>query len=168
MAGLIRNPVTPQALDQLFQLTELVNAITDKKNLADIITNIQAEQTKVRSAYDDLAALKAADDETAKNLALETGKNTKVLSDLNDERKALDESRANAETSISKSQTLLKQLEQAQREYDTRVRTTDQALSQRSQALTDRETIVAALQAKVDAMKLDYDTKLDAIKKLAG
>lgn len=155
-------------MDQLSALTNLVGAITDKANLANIIASIRQEKADLKKQYDDLQTLKAQDEATTKTLTAAKADNDLSISNAQNERSMADQARASADTQIAKAQAAQKALTQAQSDFDAKTASTNDALAKREQAVSDRETTAIDTQAKADAMKADYEAKLAAFSKLAG
>lgn len=160
--------INQQSLDQLSQFNDLIRLIIDNKNLADIINNIKDQQDSLKKQYDDLSNLKVMQDASAKDLADQTQKNLKSISDLNDAKSDSDASKNSAAASIEKSQILLKSLAQAQSIFDANSKNANDALSEREADISQREIDVKNALDSANALKDEYEEKLDALKKLAG
>lgn len=152
--------------DQLITLKDLANTVHEIPE--DIIDNIRSELTDLKKKSDDLQVLKAANDITTQNLKDAMDANTKSIDDLNAAQIASDQSAAVAIAQLNKANAAQKVLAQAQTDFDARTSAANDALAAREKAISDREMMVTQREKDADALKDDYQEKLDNLKKLAG
>lgn len=154
--------------DQLLALNDLVQALKDTNNLNDIVSTLRTERDTVKKQYDDLAALKVADDLTTKNLNDATAKNNQSVSDLEAATNDANVAKANSDAALNKAQLAQKSLAQSQSDFYEKVTAANSDLDQREKAVSVREDAAKKSQADADAMRQDYQDKLDNLKKLTG
>lgn len=169
MPGLMDSKViTVSSLDQLLQFNNLISSIVDNNNLAKIIQSIRDEQDKLKGQYDDLTSLQASQQASAKDLVSQTAINNQSIADLQKAKSDANNAQASADASVNKSQSLLKTLAQAQIDYDAKTQSALDDVQKRQQELSVKEQAVSDDQAAADALKSEYDEKINTLKKLTG
>jgi len=154
--------------DQLLALNDLVQTLKDTKNLSDIVGKIKSERDATKKQYDDLAALKAQEDVSTKQLQDATDENLQSIADLNTAKQDAAQTKEACDISINKASTSMKLLAQAQADFDAKTALENSDLAKREAAVSDREKAASDAQSQADDLKADYQDRLDNIKKLAG
>lgn len=154
--------------DQLLALNSLVQTIKDTSNLNDIVAQLQTERDAVKKQYDDLATLKAQDDQTTKDLNAATAANNASIDTLEAVQTNSDQSKAASDASANKAAQAQKALAQAQADFDAKTAAANADLANREQAVATREAVATKAQNDADIMKSDYATKLAALQKITS
>lgn len=169
MAGLMGNKeISVNVLDQLQQFSDLIKSITNNDNLSVIISDLKDQKNDLQNKYNDFQTLKLQQDNSASILARSTSDNNQSIIDLQKAKDDSSQAKKNADASISKSQSLLKSLDQAQADYDEKTRAGLADIAQKTKDLADAQEAVRAAQDAADALKSEYDEKINNLKKLTG
>lgn len=152
---------TPQLLDILIELNELVQALS-KSDMTNVIKEIKSESEHLKNQQSVSEAAKLANEMSESSLERTKTASEKATQEARNEAATLELKKKEIADKIKQHSNLVAELDAAKRAHDTKLAEHDK----RVQATTAREVKANQVMVEAVSLKRTYEDKLEYIKKI--